>query len=458
MRHRPRILLVPWRLPLARRGCGWLAGFLIAVPSAQVLAQAGAQLPPSPGDVGEVRRGGDGKLMAVPAAEGGTASASGGVGAGPEKKVAPARTASAKHPRTIRVGPGEAVATIEQAARMAGDGDLVEILSGEYRRQPVVWTQRKLTIRGLGQRPVMVADGASAEGKAIWVIRNGDVTIENIAFRGARVADGNGAGIRFEKGHLHLRRCAFVDNEMGLLTGNAGDATLEIADSEFAEAPRHAGDLHHLLYVGAIGRFTLTGSRLQQGYRGHLVKSRARENHVAYNLIHDGPEGSASYELEFPNGGIAFVIGNVIGQGARTDNRTIVAYGAEGPRWPENGLYLIHNTLVNDHVSTDFLHAWTEKLPAGTEVWAINNLTVGFGTFAPTFRGRFEGNRSTTRAELADYGGLPLKLVGHSPLRGTAGLPGSVRGVSLLPVAEFTWPVGTRPLSTPAALAPGAFQ
>ena len=41
---------------------------------------------------------------------------------------------------------------------------------------------------------------------------------------------------------------------MGVLTGNAPELSLEISDSEFLDEPRHAGDLHHLLYVGAIGQ------------------------------------------------------------------------------------------------------------------------------------------------------------------------------------------------------------
>ena len=135
--------------------------------------------------------------------------------------------------------------------------------------------------------------------------------------------------------------------------------------------------MHHLLYVGAIGKFVLRGSRFQNGYLGHLVKSRARENHVLYNMLADGNEGRASYELEFPNGGVAYVIGNVIGQSAGTDNPSIISYGAEGQRWPENALYLVHNTLVNDMHAGSFLTVQNEKFPAGIEVWAINNLTVG---------------------------------------------------------------------------------
>ena len=402
-------------------------------------AQETDKLPVGGDYIGEIRRGPDGKLMVLPAA---TARA----------------PATESEPATMVVGAGQKITTVTEAARLAKDGDVIEIHSGDYRRQPVVWTQNNLTIRGTGERPVMIADGASAEGKAIWVVRGGNVRIENIEFRGARVADGNGAGIRFEKGRLSIRRCAFFDNEMGLLTANSADMTLDIADSEFAAAPRHAGALHHLLYVGQIGKFTLTGSRFRQGYLGHLVKSRARESHVLYNMLVDGPDGKASYELEFPNGGVAFVIGNVIGQSAGTDNPAIIAYGAEGQRWPDNGLYLAHNTLINDAYTGNFLKTWPEKISAGADIWAINNLTVGYGTFSPPAQGRFEGNQAVAKAELADFGGFPLRLTTQSPLRGTARLPGSARGVELMPTAEFVFPVGSRPIRVPNSLAPGAFQ
>jgi hypothetical protein len=356
------------------------------------------------------------------------------------------------------VGSQEKIKTITEAAKQARDGEIIEIRPGEYRGQPAVWTRNNLVIRGAGSRPVMIADGESAEGKAIWVVRGGRVRIENIEFRGARVPSGNGAGIRFELGELVVNRCAFFDNEMGILTANLPELTLEVRDSEFGLAPRHEGTLHHLLYVGAIGRFVLTGSRFGQGYLGHLVKSRARENHVRYNLLVDGAEGRSSYELEFPNGGIAYVVGNVIGQSAGTDNPVMVSYGAEGPKWPDNALFLAHNTLLNDFQAGVFLKAWTEKFPAGVETWVINNLTVGYGDLFPPENGRFEGNKSARRGDLLDDNGLPLRLNSVSSLRGSVRIPGHARGVDLLPAAEFSFPVGSRATHPSSSLAPGAFQ
>ena len=399
-------------------------------------------LPESSVYKGEIQRGADGKLK-VQAAEASALSSA--------AEAAPGAA-------TMVVGPREKITTITEAAKRARDGEVIEIRPGEYRGQPAIWTQNRLVIRGSGERPVMIADGKDAEGKAIWVVRGGNVRIENIEFRGARVASGNGAGIRFERGHLNIHRCAFFDNEMGILTANFPEMTLEVSDSEFAAAPHTTTDLHHLLYVGAIGRFELSGSRFEQGYLGHLVKSRARENHVRYNLLVDGVDGRASYELEFPNGGDAYVVGNVIGQSAGTDNPVLISYGAEGPRWPENALFLAHNTLLNDYHVGIFLKVWNDKFPGGIDTWAINNLTVGYGDLFPPAQGRFEGNKSVSRRDLLDYGGLPLRLNSVSPLRGSVRIPGQAGGVNLLPEAEFIFPVGKRPIHLGNSLAPGAFQ
>jgi hypothetical protein len=408
--------------------------------TAAVAAQVGDQLPPAPDYLGEIRRAPDGRLQAMP------------------ETVAAAATARALAPATMIVGPGERISSLSEAARQARDGEVIEIRPGTYRGQPVVWTQDKLIIRGAGERPVMLADGKSAEGKAIWVVRGGRVQIENVEFRGARVPSLNGAGIRFEKGHLVVRACAFFDNEMGLLTANHADMSLEVVDSEFGDAPHTQGDLHHLLYVGAIARFSLRGSRFANGYLGHLVKSRARENHILYNMLVDGAGGKASYELEFPNGGVAYVIGNTIGQSAGTDNPKMLSFGAEGARWPENALYMAHNTLINDFHAGSFVHVWSDKLAGDVEVWLLNNLLVGNGELSRPAQGRFDGNRAVGRGELIEQGGVPSRLTSGSPLRGAVRPPGEANEVALLPSAEFTFPVGTRSLRVGSRLAPGAFQ
>lgn len=359
---------------------------------------------------------------------------------------------------TLTVGPEGVPMSFPQALRAAQDGDVIEIMPGVYKGAVGVIEQKRLTLRGLGTRPVFDADGRHAEGKAIWVIRDGDITIENIEFRGARVPDANGAGIRFEKGRLAVRGCRFVDNQNGLLTANFGDAELRIVDSEFTQAVRTVGTLPHLLYVGRIARADISGSRFHQGFEGHLIKSRARINRITYNLIVDGPGGGASYEIDLPNGGDAVIVGNLIGQSRETQNPVMVSYGAEGKAWDVNRLLMAHNTLASDFPLTWFLRSWPDKLAPDTQIRAVNNLTVGTGVFTLGSSGRFDGNWPATASTLVDPMLLDFELQRDSWLRGRADDPRVLAGDEAVPTAEFVLPIGTRPLKPPAAWSPGALQ
>ncbi len=356
---------------------------------------------------------------------------------------------------TLRVGPTREIRDIATAARLARDGDVVEIDAGEYRGDVASWRQRRLTIRGVGGRPVLLADGRDAEGKAIWVVKDGEFLIENIEFRGARVEDGDGNGIRFERGRLTVRHCRFADNQIGLMTANTADAELTVEDSEFADAPPPR-KLPHLLYVGRIARFTLRGSRIEGGHTGHLVKSRARVSDVRYNFLVDGPAGRASYELEFPNGGRVVVVGNVIGQSARTGNSTLVSYGAEGPYWPDNAFLLAHNTLISEAVDGRFVRVWQEKFAQPVELRVVNNLTVGTGVFGVAGNGAAAGNRSALFSMLRDPAGLDFSLRDDAGLAGR-GVDPQARGAPP-PEAEFRAPLGTRAIRAPRRWTPGAYQ
>jgi len=358
---------------------------------------------------------------------------------------------------TIVVGLGGRPATFAEAVRAARDGDTIAVLPGAYHGDVAVIGQKRLTIRGVGPRPVFMAGGKIAEGKAIWVVRDGDIVIENIEFRDARADDLNGAGIRFENGRLTVRRCGFFNNQNGILTANFLDAELLIEDSEFADLPGMTGQ-NHLLYVGSIGKMTVRGSRFHRGALGHLIKSRARESTIVYNLIADGPSGNASYEIDLPNGGVATLIGNVVAKGPNRDNPVVVAYAAERSKWDRNVLVLSHNTLVNDGWRPAwFLRVWSDRLPANAEIRAINNLTVGLGLFSLAAKGAFDGNWPALPSMLVDPVYLDFALAKDSMLRGRAVDP-AIAGPELVPRFEFQLPIGIVPLATPAAWSPGAFQ
>jgi hypothetical protein len=276
---------------------------------------------------------------------------------------------------TLRVGPREAIRNIAAAAARAQDGDTVEIVAGTYVGDVAVWSQKHLTIRGLGGRVWVIAAGRSAEEKGIWVIRGEDVLVENIAFKGARVRHRNGAGIRHEEGKLTVRNCLFDDNEMGILTANHESLTLIVENSEFSHGVIVTPRVSHLLYAGHIGRLEVRGSYFHHGLVGHLLKSRARFNLIEYNRLTDEAGGRASYEMDFPDGGVAILIGNLVRQSAGTENNRIVAFGAEGLRYSENVLIMANNTLVDDvPAGGEFVRVWS---PEQVSVKAYNNLLIG---------------------------------------------------------------------------------
>lgn len=357
--------------------------------------------------------------------------------------------------RTLTVGDGEHWRTLHDAVHAADSGDTIELQAGDYFGDVAVIRQPLLTIRGLGEGARLHAAGRSAQGKAILVAHGQSLIVENLEFLGTRVPAGNGAGIRFERGRLEVRRCRFFDNEMGLLAANDPSLDLTVQDCEFGEAPHHEGLLHHLLYVGAIGRFTLTGSRFAQGWRGHLVKTRALHNRVLYNRLDDGLTGEASYELEFPNGGHNLVVGNLIVQSPRSQNPAILSMGAEARDGMAGSLVLAHNTFVNHGGSEGrFIHLWADRLLGPTPVRMANNLFVGPGELDLPADADGGGNHRIGPHTLRDATGGDYRLVPGSPLTGSAvPLP-----AQQTPHAEFAAPAGTRPLPPGLPLSPGALQ
>jgi len=363
-----------------------------------------------------------------------------------------------RHGRVLRVGHARALHTIADAAREARDGDTVEIDAGTYSGDVAIWPQNDLTIRAVGGRAFLNADGKSAEGKAIWVIKGSAVTIENVAFAGTRVPSRNGAGIRHEGGKLVVRRCLFEHNEMGLLTWNSPSSELDVEASEFryngvADTHRPGEPIGHQIYVGTIRRFALTASYVHGGAFGHLVKSRATVSRIEYNRLTDERAGRASYELEFPNGGLAYVIGNIIQQSVLTENEALVSFGAEGYRWADNRLLLVNNTLVDDLPRGG---VFVRVLPGADDFIAYNNLFVGEAAL-PDAPGRPAGNFKIARDGLTSIADNDFRLRRNASPAGRAVDPGAAEGVALRPSREYRHPLKSATVKG-FPYSPGALQ
>ena len=360
---------------------------------------------------------------------------------------------STAHGQVIQVGPQRTIKTLAEASKIAVNGDTVEVDAGEYYRDVAIWTQSELTLKAINGRVRLLAGGASAEGKAIWVIRGGRTQIQGFDFLDASVGDHNGAGIRFEKGHLSIRDCKFMKNENGILTGADAESTLDIENSEFGYNGFGDGQSHNL-YVGNIAKLSVSGSYFHHAKVGHLLKSRAAENRIFYNRLTDEIGGTASYELEFPNGGLAYVVGNIIQQSSTTENPNIVSYGAEGKHWSVNALYLVNNTLVDNRPQNG---VFLRMQPGAGTVMAINNLLVGRGKLEVAGPGDYRNNFNVGWDEFVLAAREDYRLRPGSKLRGKAIEPPAVPNVSLKQVKEYVHPCSVRQISA-RELSPGALQ
>ena len=355
--------------------------------------------------------------------------------------------------QTWRVGPQHDLKSPSAAAKVARDGDTVEIEAGVYPRDAAVWWQSNLTIRAVGGRAHLRADGVHAEGKAIWVLKGANTTIENVEFSGAKVPDRNGAGIRLEGPGLTVRHCYFHHNENGILGGAGRESDVLIEHSEFAHNGFGDGQSHNL-YIGTARNFTLRYSYVHHAIVGHNVKSRAIKNFISYNRIMDEHDGRASYAIDLPDGGLSFVMGNLIQQGPENENRAIVAYGAEGYKNPLNELYFVSNTVVND----DPLGAHFFFIRPGADaIRIVNNLFSGPGELRVK-NAEFRNNRQVAKKDFAGLPHFDYRLKAGAPGIGDGVDAGSPYGFVLRPYAEYLHPLGMRPRRTSGPLDLGALE
>lgn len=350
----------------------------------------------------------------------------------------------------LQVGPHRAIKTIAAAAQQSQDGDTIEVDGGTYYGDVTYWVRHNVTLRGVNGRAVVDANGRNAGGKGIFVVSGYNFRIENFELRNARVPDLNGAGIRMETDKLVVVNTIFRNNENGILTHQVAHASLEVHDSEFIDNGKsHSNGQAHGIYVGQIGRFVVRGSWFTGTQVGHLIKSRARESHIVYNRI-TNEAGSSSYEINLPNGGVAYVIGNLIQQGAHEGNSTIVSYGEEGVPYAANQIYLINNTIVNRKAG------WCTWLraPNGGTVRAVNNALLGNCGWALRDGGELRNNPAVYDGDFINAASFDFRLRGGAAMN-SATDPGWANGIYLKPTHQYVWPTGQTPVNGPHS---GAFQ
>ena len=339
--------------------------------------------------------------------------------------------------RVLQVGPTRRFKSPSEAARHARDGDTVEIDAGVYPNDYAKWNQNKLTLRGVGGMAHLKSKGLIPNRKAIWILNGDDVTIENIEFSGAKVRHTNGAGIRHQGGKLTLRNTFFHDNEFSIMTGKLPGADIEIRESRFWNQKRRKRHTHGI-YIGSVRSLTLIGNHFIGTDRGHQIKSRARENLIAYNRIEDPPTSNTSRLIDLSNCGFSIVLGNDLHQGMTSGNNNAIGYGPEGcgrRTEREMRLYVVNNTFVNEAKAGDFVQNF-----AGGDVFVHNNLIFGAG-------GTLNGDGQETANVRLPLTAAPADRwspLDHTDIVDRADDLRSVENGTLLPTKVFHSPAGTR--------------
>lgn len=338
----------------------------------------------------------------------------------------------------LRVGPTRTYQTPSAAEAVANDGDVIEIDAGVYMDDITVWRQNNITLRGVGGRAHLqgtqvipfVSGSDRQNGKGIWVIRGNNISVENIEFSGARVTDLNGAGIRNEGNDLSICNSYFHDNENGILGGAYGSLLIEY--SEFDNNGLGDYGRTHNLYIDGGDKLIFRHNYSHHANIGHNLKTRASENYILYNRLMDEATGNSSYAIDVPNGGLTYIIGNLVQQGVNTDNSAIISYGAEGLSGGRtHNLYVINNTSVNDYGAGRHI-----DIAGGTALAKIvNNLFIGGGT-VPSGP-NVTNNLATSNPMLENISNYIYRLTANSPARNTGIAPGTGDGYSLTPVYQY---------------------
>jgi len=170
----------------------------------------------------------------------------------------------------------------------------------------------------------------------------------------------------------------------------------------------------------------------------------------------DEADGTSSYTINLPNGGLAYIVGNLLQQGPSTDNPAIVAYGEEGiPIGYSKTLYVVNNTFVNDAGSGTFV-----EITGGPTVTATlqNNLFVGNGTRVTGGTVTQVSNLSTNLPNFVNRGAFEYRPTATTPGQNAGTAPGIGTGFDLTPVYHYIHPTNREARPVNGTIDIGAYE
>ncbi|MCC2975535.1 right-handed parallel beta-helix repeat-containing protein [Sphingomonas sp. PL-96] len=239
---------------------------------------------------------------------------------------------------------GRSYARLQEAVDAIGAGQgTIQIAPGTYRECAVQGAGRIAYVAAELGRSVF--ERVACEDKAALVLRGAGARVDGLVFTHIQVPDGNGAGIRIEKGDLAVANTRFVDNQSGILSAADPSATITVDRSTFAGLGKDpTGNGAHGIYVGEFAALTVTRSRFERGTGGHYLKSRAPRVTILDNSFDDSAGQNTNYMIDLSNGATGRIAGNSFAVGGNKDNySTMITVAPEGAKNPSAGLVIENN-------------------------------------------------------------------------------------------------------------------
>ncbi|MBL7985396.1 MAG: T9SS type A sorting domain-containing protein, partial [Flavobacteriales bacterium] len=245
----------------------------------------------------------------------------------------------------------------------------------------------------------------------------------------------------------------------GILAGTVNPSTIRIEHSEFGHNGFGDGFTHNL-YINNVDSLIFRYNYSHHAIVGHELKSRARVNVIEYNRFSNENEGIASREIDLPNGGQAYLIGNVIQQGPQGENSNLVGFGMEGLNNPgPHELYAVNNTLVNEKTVGNFF-----QMPEAVYFKAFNNIIAGGGSMMSAWPTSIDTLANLRRTDITACGfnapnSYDYRIDDGSPAH-NLGIPAGVatNGYPLVALFEYVHPANGVERCQHALLDAGAFE
>lgn len=240
---------------------------------------------------------------------------------------------------------GRRFARLQEAVDSIGEGMATIRVAPGTHRDCAVQTAGEIAFVAATPGTAILA-GEACEDKAALVLRGRAARVEGLVFSDIASSDGNGAGIRLEKGNLAVAQAWFRDSQEGILTGNDTAGTITIDKSTFSRLGtcEYSGGCAHSIYIGDYGALTVTRSRFEQGRGGHYVKSRAARVAILDSSFDDAGGRGTNYMIDLTNGAVGRIAGNWMVQGRDKENYSaFIAVAAEGKWRSSAGLVIEGN-------------------------------------------------------------------------------------------------------------------